>query len=812
MSVSGARSLPAFELIAVAVVAFTVSRLPVEAQGAQQTVTDGPSAQAEAQQAVLKKYCVTCHNQRRATAGLTLDTAHLERPAARPDVWEKVIRKLRTRSMPPPGSPRPDDASYNSLATWLEREIDRSATATPNPGRTETFHRLNRAEYENAIRDLLAVEIDTASLLPPDDSSYGFDNIAGVLKLSPTLLDQYLSVARKVASIAVGVGALAPDAETFRVRSDVSQAGRIDGLPLGTRGGMGFRYTFPQDGEYEFKIEVTQTQPPDPHQLEFSIDGEPVRLITLVRVASDNTNRFGDAALTKNADLTFRVPVKAGPRTIVATFFTKPSLVSGGLREPGRRDSGGGPAISSVLVAGPFGANGATDTPSRGRIFTCYPAVPSDERGCATQILKTLVRRAYRRPVTDADLAVLWPFYETGRAEGRFDAGIELAVRRILVSPEFLFRIEQDPPGAPPVYRIRDIELASRVSFFLWSSIPDEELLDLAARGELSQPAVLERQVRRMLADSRSSALARNFAGQWLDLRTLPTVAPDLKLFPHFTGSLREDFQKETELLFEHLLREDRSILELLTANYTFVNERLAKHYGIPDVYGTRFRRVTLTDENRYGLLGHGSFLTVTSHSDRTSVVGRGKWILDHLLAAPPPPPPPNVSASLPESTSTGQVFTLRERLMHHRANPVCAGCHARMDPLGFALENFDASGRWRTHEDYRPLDTTAELPDGTKFDSPAGLRRWLLGFPEQLVTASTEKLLTYALGRGVEYYDEPAVRAIIRRAAGTNYSLSSLITGVVSSVPFQMKRAPTNPQTAGVTRPPTSVARDIPR
>jgi mono/diheme cytochrome c family protein len=783
--------LPAFELIAGCCVAFIAGSIPLEAAGRQQDPSNSSPMAVATHQAVLKQYCVTCHNQRLKTAQLTLDTIDIENPAANAAVWEKVIRKLRTRAMPPPGTPRPDQATYTSLASWLEHEIDRVADAKPNPGRTETFHRLNRAEYQNAIRDLLAIEIDVTSLLPPDDSSYGFDNIAGVLKVSPTLLDRYIAAARTIASVAVGSRDMVPDADTFRVRSDLSQRGRVDGLPLGTRGGTAFRHTFPLDAEYEFKIEVAQAAPPDPHQFELSIDGAPVRLMTLVRMPAASADLFGAAAQRKNPGLTFRVPVKAGPRDIAATFFMKPSALLDGLREPFSRDGAGLPTLGSITITGPFAPNGATDTPSRRRIFGCYPASAGEERPCATKILASLVRRAYRRPATEADLEVLRPFYERGRANADFDAGVEMAVRRVLVSPEFLFRIERDPANGPHVYRVSDLELASRLSFFLWSSIPDDELLDVAVRGTLRKPAVLERQIRRMLADPRSQALAQNFAGQWLDLRTLPTVAPDLQLFPNFSGDLRQDFEKETELFFESLLRENRSVLELLSANYTFVNERLAKHYGIPHVYGSRFRRVSITDENRYGLLGQGSFLTVTSHSDRTSVVGRGKWILEHLLGAPPPPPPPNVSANLPESTAGGKPTTMRERLIQHRANPVCASCHARMDPLGFALENFDATGQWRTQEGYQPIDTSAVLADGTTFDSPAGLRNWLMRYPEQIVTAATERLLTYALGRGVEYYDAPAVRTITRRAARSNYSLSSLIVGVVESVPFQMKRAP---------------------
>jgi hypothetical protein len=787
-------------IVAGCIVFGLLSHRPASAQGLPQGGPTPRPAPASAYTAVLQKYCATCHNRRLATAQLALDAVDVARPAERVDVWEKVIRKLRTGSMPPPGAPRPDQAVYDSLASWLETEIDRVAERTPNPGRTEAFHRLNRTEYQNAILDLLDLDIDVTALLPTDDSSYGFDNIAGVLRVSSTLLDRYLGAARTIARVAVGSRDMALAADTFTVRSDLAQGGRVDGLPLGTRGGTSFRYTFPLDAEYEFKIDVAPNTPPDPHQFELSIDGESATMTTLTRPTMQNVDRFGAAAVAKNPGLTFRVPVKAGPHDVAATFFMKPTAILGGLFEPfrgprGRRDHAGMPIVGSITITGPFNPIGAADTPSRRRLFVCHPSSAQDERVCAARILSTLTRRAYRRPSTDADLQVLWPFYDEGKAAGGFSAGVEAALRRILVSPSFLFRVERAPAGIERAYNVSDTELASRLSFFLWSSIPDDELLAVAEKGRLKEPAVLEAQVRRMLADPRSRALASNFAGQWLQLRSLPSVVPDLQAFPNFSGSLRQDFQKETELFFESLLRENRSVLELLSANYTFVNERLAKHYGIPHVYGSRFRRVTVTDENRYGVLGHGSVLTITSHPDKTSVVGRGKWILEHLLGSPPPPPPPNVSAALPETKPGGEVLTMRERLLKHRASPVCANCHARMDPLGFALENFDATGQWRTREGYQPIDASASLPDGTKFEGPIGLRRWLMKHPEQIVTTVTEKLLTYALGRGVEAYDAPAVRAIVRRAARGNYDLASLVVGVVESVPFRMRQATGRPK-----------------
>ena len=764
-------------------------------QAADQAASASPATTqagaADPHQAVLRRYCVTCHNERLKTGGLALDTLSLTDVPAGAETWEKVVRKLRTHAMPPAGMPRPDAATSAALTTWLEQEIDRRAAARPMPGRTESIHRLNRAEYRNAIRDLLALDIDVDSMLPADDMSYGFDNNGGVLKMTPSLLDRYLATARHVSRLAIGSPSIQPTAETFRLRADLSQDIAFDSLPLGTRGGTAIRYHFPLDGEYAIEVEPLSGGN-DAHQLEVSIDGERVKVFTV-------GGRRPALATGVNYDapddvLEVRVTVTAGPRLVGVTFVKKTAALVESVREPFHTPHAEGgtrsqPSVASVTISGPFASTGVGDTPSRQRIFACRPVSRQAEAGCARQILSQVARRAYRRPATDAQLKELLDFYADGRANGSFDAGIELALRRLLVSPEFLYRIESDPTGVAPgsVYALADYELASRLSFFLWSSIPDDQLLDAAARGALKNEQELARQVRRMIADPRSEALAKNFAGQWLYLRTIEGSLPNVYLFPNFGENLRQDFRRETELFFDSILRENRSIFDLLTADYTFLNERLARHYGIPHVYGSQFRRVAIADENRRGLLGHGSILTVTSLADRTTVVGRGKWILENLLGAPPPAPPPDVPP-LPEHKTGGKVLTLRERMQQHRANTVCASCHARMDPLGFALENFDATGQWRTREAGTPVDATAELPDGSRFEGPAGLRQMLLGQSEQVATATTEKLLTYALGRGLAYYDLPAVRKIVQSAAKDDYKFQTVVLGVVNSVPFRMK------------------------
>ena len=776
---------------------------PVEAAGPQQESAGARLSTVSSHAALLEQYCVTCHNERlrsRGTVPLELQTVDLATVPAEAELWEKVIRKLRTGSMPPMGRPRPDSAAAEGFASWLEREIDRVAAAHPNPGRTQPLHRLNRTEYQNAIRDLLALDIDAATLVPADDQSYGFDNIAGVLKVSPTLLERYMSAAREISRLAVGASTMAPAGETFRIVSDLSQYRHRDGLPFGTRGGVSVPYNFPRDGEYDIKLELLDlfAAAPirEPHQLELSVDGEQVAIFRLT--PRNRADDQGDAYNSGPDKLEARVPIKAGPRVVTAAFIKKTDALAESVRQPFARPHGEGdyllyqPHLGTVTITGPFNATGVDETPARRRIFVCQPSHPAEEAPCARQILSTLARRAYRRPVVAADLDGLVGFYNEGRQSGGFEVGIERALSALLVSPDFLFRVVSDPPGIAPgtPYRLGDLELASRIAFFLWSSIPDDELLEVAAQGQLHDPAVVEGQVRRMLADPRSEALAQNFAGQWLRLRNISGALPSDVIFPNFGESLREDFVRETELFFDSIMREDRSITELLTADYTFLNERLAKHYDIAGVYGSDFRRVTLIDANRRGLLGQGSILTVTSYPDRTSPVGRGKWVLENVLGTPPPPPPPNVPELEPDPDS-GKVLAMRERMEQHRANPVCASCHRIMDPLGLALENFDAVGRWRAHmPGGGVIDASGAMPDGTAFDGPADLRGLLVTTPEQFATVVTEKLLTYALGRGVEYHDAPAVRQILRGAAAHDYGLASLVVGVVRSTPFQMRLA----------------------
>jgi hypothetical protein len=758
---------------------------------------------------LLDRYCVTCHNSRLKTGGLALDGVDVDHPAASAAVWEKVIRKVSTDQMPPPGRAAPSKQQKDTLVSWLVSEIDRDATVHPNPGRTESVHRLNRAEYHNAVRDLLALDLDVADLLPADDMSYGFDNNAGVLRITPSLLDRYVAAARKISRNAIGSGAIAPTAQTFRLKSDLSQDVGFEDLPLGTRGGVSIQYQFPLDAEYVFKVEPLGGGI-DSHQLEVAIDGARVRVFELNPRSGLGVGQGYDS---EGDAFEVRVPVKAGPHAVAVTFVRKSAALVESVRDPFFAPHAEGaprtqPAVGSVTITGPFNGSGASQTPSRERIFVCHPAGANAESACARQVLSTLARRAYRRTVTDAEVATLMKFYQDARSTGGFDNGIEMAIRRLLVSPEFLFRIETDPAGtaAGSAYTISDIELASRLSFFLWSSIPDDQLLDAVIQGTLRKPGVLDRQVRRMLADPRSNALVENFAGQWLQLRTIEGSAPNEFLFPNFGENLRRDFRRETELFFSSVLHENRSVLDFITADYTFVNERLAKHYGFPNVYGRQFRRVNIPDENRRGLLGQGSFLTLTSLADRTTVVGRGKWIMDNVLGSPPPSPPPPCPLppgqtgvcvpALVENKSGEKVMTLRARMEQHRANPVCASCHARMDPLGFALENYDATGQWRTADADTKIDASASLPDGTKFEGPAGLRAWILARPSQFATALTEKLMIYGLGRGLESYDAPAIRKIVNGAAN-DYRFQALILGVVKSTPFQMRRSATPSEAA---------------
>ena len=762
------------------------------------------AANISSQQALVRQYCVTCHNQQAKTGGLELDRMDLTEITAGAETWEKVVRKLRGGLMPPPGMPRPDHASLEAFISWLETSLDREAAAHPNPGRA-SVHRLNRAEYANAIRDLLDLEIDVTSLLPADDESYGFDNIADVLKVSPSLLEQYLAASRKVSSLAVGDPSTTPISDFYRIPPDLAQNEHIEGLPLGTRGGALIRHNFPLDGNYQFSVKLLRnivgylTGLEFAHQLEISVDGERV---FIAQVGGPEDNLMSDENMSEAADkiderLKTRIPVKAGPRLVGVTFVRKNSAESDDPLQPFTRDHdlqnmNGIPLIDYVDIRGPFDASGPGDTPSRRRIFVCRPARASEELPCARKILSTLARRAYRRAPTTEEIETLVSFYDAGiKDAGTFEAGIQNALRLILASPTFLFRVEPDPAGVAPgtVYRLGDVELASRLSFFLWSSIPDEQLLAAAAQGKLKDPVVLEQQVRRMLSDPRAQALVKNFAGQWLFLRNLQTHAPDNREFPNFDDNLRQAFRRETELLFDSIIREDRSVLDLLTADYTFVNERLARHYGIPNVYGSRFRRVPLADVNRRGLLGQGSILTVTSYPNRTSPVLRGKWILENILGTPPPPPPPNVPA-FPDNPETGKALTVRERMETHRSNPVCASCHRVMDPLGFSLENFDAVGQWRTREAGGVVDAAGQLADGTSVNGPVSLREALVKHPDQFVGTMTEKLLTYALGRGLESYDMPVVRSIVEGSAKNKYRFSTIVVDIVESTPFRMKSA----------------------
>ena len=766
-------------------------------------------ANAASVEATLNRYCVTCHNERIVngrgtapsmlvsqlrTAGLALDALDPSHVGEDSDAWERVIRKLEARTMPPVGRPRPAEATYGEVIGWLEEELDRAAAAAPNPGRRPALHRLSRTEYQNAVRDLLALEdlpkeFDVSTLLPADNVTSGFDNLAELLFVSPSTLERYLAAARKISRLAVGDTSMPPIVDRYQLDRDLIQDHHLDGLPLGTRGGTAIRSHLPADGEYVLTVEFAQAAREE-HQVEVSVDGERVSLFSiggrpLVRGAS------GVFAFEAEPPVDVRVPLGAGPREIAVAFLQKTGARHEGLVRASRRGQRREPAISTVTLSGPYGVDGAGETPSRERIFTCRPdsGIAAAEP-CAREIVSTLARRAYRRPVTGADLDLLLPFYAEGSAEGGFDRGIQRALERMLVSPEFLFRIERDPadvvPGAP--YRVSDLELASRLSFFLWSSIPDDELLDRAVDGTLSDPAVLEAQVQRMLADRRSRALIDNFAEQWLYLRDVEAKEPDPGFFPGFDENLRQAFQRETELFMDSVLREDRGVSELLTADYTFLNERLAKHYGIPHVYGSHFRRVSLDGTARRGLLGQGGILTLTSYATRTSPVLRGKWILENLLASPPPPPPPDIPA-LAERTDDGAALSMRAAMERHRANPACASCHAQMDPLGFALENFDAVGRWRVRgESNDAIDASGILPNGTSFEGPDGMRAALLREPERFVATVTEKLLTYALGRNVESYDMPAVRAIVHEAAQNEYRFSSIVLGIVRSTPFQMR------------------------
>jgi hypothetical protein len=798
----------------------------------------GPSRQeiAAEQRATLVRYCFECHDDAAREADLSLESLDVDAVGAAAATWEHVVRKLQAGMMPPrDGGPRPTTEESAAVVSWLTSELDRTVEASPDPGRTAPFHRLNRNEYRNVVRDLVAVDVDVASLLPGDDASYGFDNIGGVLKLSPTLLERYLAAADKISRLAVGTASPFVHFDAYRIPDDRSQEQRLPGMPFGTRGGFRVDYTFPQDGEYEISAalarDLNEGMPvyTEAQVLEISVDRERVATFTLPAATllppgpNAEPDDFGgrlngrvareeqQARNRADEDWTVRVPVLAGRRAVTLTFLDKAASIPNGKREPFLRpfprglnipEGRYGSYLRRVEISGPYDATGPGNTASRERIFICRPgaderaATPASE-ACAQTILATLARRAYRRPVDDVDVAPLLDFYRTGHADtGGFDGGIQVALKALLVAPEFLFRIERDPRGAgraaDSVYRIDDLELASRLSFFLWSSIPDDDLLVAAERGALGKSAELERQVRRMLADPRADAFVANFAGQWLYLRNLEAVIPVQSLFPNFDDTLREGLRRETELFFASVLREDRSVLELLNADYTFVNERVARHYGLPNVKGSHFRRVQLpVGSPRRGLLGHGSVLSVTSRADRTSPVVRGAWILENLLGAEPPPPPANVPPL--EATNVtdgaGTVLSLRERLTAHRENPTCASCHLPMDSLGFALEGFDATGRWRAIDELgSPIDASGTLPDGRTFQSFDEFRSTLL-HSELFRLVLAEKLLTYALGRGLEPHDMPAVRAIVRGAARDEHRFSQFILGVVNSTPFRMRR-----------------------
>jgi len=764
---------------------------------AQSSPSTGAVPSLSSHRRVIDRYCVTCHNQKLKTAGLMLDEADVANPGAGGEVWEKVARKLRTSTMPPANMPQPSIEDRTALLSWLETSLDQAAAAKPNPGRTDTLRRLNRTEYQNAIRDLLLLDIDATSLLPPDESGHGFDNVT-VGDLPPALLERYISAAEKISRLAIGITQTSVQSDIIHVAEDVTQEEPVAGLPIGTRGGVSVRYNFAQDGEYDIQVylargysgDVDGLRDPQPHEMKLLLDRTPVGTMTIQKPDS------GDYALL-DKNLKIRVAVKAGPHDVAVTFVRNSSSLLETARQPlpvhfnERRHPRITPAISQFSITGPYASQGAGDTPSRRRIFVCRPAQPREEEACAKKILSTLMRRAYRRSISDSDLQRPMAFYREGSSGGDFDAGIARASSLVLFNPGFLFRVEADPERVPAGtnYRISDLELASRLSFFLWSSIPDDELLDAAIRGELRRPDVLERQARRMLADARSYNLASNFAGQWLRLRNLESVSPNVRQYPDFDDNLRQSFRQETELFVDSIRREDRSVLDLLKTDYTFLNQRLAKHYGIPNVYGSRFRRVTLEpDSKRGGLLRHGSILATTSYATRTSPVIRGVWVLGNIFGAPPPPPLPNVPAL------DGVVpanLPIRERLSLHRNNPVCANCHRTIDPVGFALENFDAVGRWRDQEgDGGTIDASGGLPGAGELKGVAGLEEALLRRPELFAGTLTEKLLTFALGRGVEYYDGPSIRKILREAAPDRYRFSSLILGIVKSVPFQMRRS----------------------
>ena len=778
-------------------------------RAAQQPQKAAAVAPSSPQQALINQYCVTCHNQRAKTANVMFDTMDVTDVSQHPEIWERAVRKLRGGMMPPPGARRPDQAAVESLATYLETALDASAAARPNPGRV-AVHRLNRAEYANVIEDLLGVRVDASALLPKDDISNGFDNIASVLKVSPSFLDQYISAARFVTNEAIGNPAPKPGSTVFRSSRSVDQSAHIEGLPLGTRGGMLVEHLFPADGEYKFNIGGIASAGyvrglEWEHTVIITIDGNRVwekKVGGEDDIKAIDQKQAAAVAAINGRFQNISIPVKAGPHKVGITFVersyaesddTLRSFIPGKLEDRIAR-------VSTLEILGPYNSGGATETPSHKRVFVCHPvatATEAEQTACAKQILSTFSRRAYRRPVADHDMVAPMAFYKAGKADGGdFDSGIKSALTAILSSPKFLYRAESIPDNAVPDsnYRISDLDLASRLSFFLWSRLPDDELLNIAAQGKLNDfrnPKALEQQVRRMLADPKSRSLVTNFAFQWLKVRGIDDIDPDAVQFPNWDDSLREAFKREMELFLESIIREDRSVVDLLTANYTFVNERLALHYGIPNVLGDRFRRVALDNPNRFGLLGKGSILMVTSYPNRTAPVLRGAFVLENIMGTPPSPPPPDVEG-FKENKEGEKAKTVREIMEKHRANPVCNNCHGVMDPLGFSLENFDAIGAWRSKDVFAgtDIDASGKLVDGTAVNGPSDLRAALLKHPEQFAQTLTEKLMMFALGRELEYYDMPAIRKIVRDSAKDNYKFSSIVLGIVNSPAFQMRRA----------------------
>jgi cytochrome c551/c552 len=761
------------------------------------------AAEPDSARAFLDKYCATCHNDKAKIGGLSLSGLDLANAGEHAEVWEKVLRKLRSGTMPPAGLPRPDLASYNQVSSLVEGQLDRVAARHPYAGRA-SLRRLNRTEYGNSIRDLLALDVDANALLPPDDAAFGFDNISEMLGVSPALEERYLSAAIKVAALAVGDMRQQPGSQTWRLRQDLSQDQHLEGMPLGTVGGTRVRYNFPLDGTYKFQAKLYRTNLnimrglQTRQQVEFSLDGKRIQLAALggpedLAKLFDNPTDTGDAV---DSRLQVKLAVSAGPHTIAVAFLENAESAEPVRLQPFLRSSvdnfdwSGHPHLQVLSVTGPFDATSAGDTPSRQRIFTCKPAARGQEEPCARTIVKTLVARAWRE-APEGDVERVMRFYAATRKEFGFEPGIQAALERILASPKFVFRAEKEPAGIAPgsVYRVADTDLAGRLSFFLWSTAPDDRLRQLASEGKLKDKAVLDSEVRRMLADPKSDALVSNFAGQWLQLRNLRNVQPNTDIFPDFDDNLRQAMRRETEMLFASVMKEDRSALDLMNADYTFVNERLALHYGITGIHGNRFQRVTIHDEARRGLLGQGSILALTSHAERTSPVVRGKWVLENLLGLAVSPPPANVPP-LKEKQDGEAPRTMREQMVEHRANPVCAACHKTLDPIGFSLENFDAVGAWRDREAGVPVDASGVLADGTKVDGVVALRKAILTRPELFAGTLTEKLLTYALGRGVDYRDMPAVRTVVSHAASGNYRFSDLILGVVHSTPFGMSTA----------------------